>query len=98
MVIRHLDQTDLAERWNISARTLERWRWIGEGPCYVKLGGRVRYRIEDVEAFESRQLRDSTAAPADTAYSRSVGTDKGNSVRAGATPAARPSHGHDAVS
>lgn len=61
MVVRHMDQTDLAERWNISARTLERWRWIGEGPRYVKLGGRVRYRLEDVEAYEAQQARASTA-------------------------------------
>lgn len=61
MVVRHLDQTDLAERWNISARTLERWRWIGEGPRFVKLGGRVRYRLEDVEAYEAQQVRASTA-------------------------------------
>ena len=61
MLVRHLDQTDLAERWNISARTLERWRWIGEGPRFVKLGGRVRYRLEDVEAYEAQQVRASTA-------------------------------------
>ena len=61
MVVRHLDQTDLAERWNISARTLERWRWIGDGPRFVKLGGRVRYRLEDVEAYEAQQVRASTA-------------------------------------
>ncbi len=61
MSLRHLNQIALADRWNISARTLERWRWIGEGPRYVKLGGRVRYRLEDIEAYEARQVRASTA-------------------------------------
>jgi predicted site-specific integrase-resolvase len=58
---KHLNQIDLADRWNISHRTLERWRWVGEGPQFVKLGGRVVYRLEDVEAFEAEQLRDRTA-------------------------------------
>ncbi|WP_439634907.1 helix-turn-helix transcriptional regulator [Glycocaulis sp.] len=61
MATRHLNQIDLAARWNISHRTLERWRWSGEGPVYIKLGGRVVYRLEDVEAFEHEQARESTA-------------------------------------
>ena len=31
MATRHLSQIELAARWNISHRTLERWRWTGEG-------------------------------------------------------------------
>ncbi len=63
MSLRHLNQINLADRWNISHRTLERWRWTGEGPRFVKLGGRVVYRLEDVEAFEADQpLRASTSA------------------------------------
>jgi predicted site-specific integrase-resolvase len=61
MATKHLNQIDLAARWNISHRTLERWRWTGEGPRFVKLGGRVVYRLEDVEAFEREQIRVSTA-------------------------------------
>jgi hypothetical protein len=61
-VVRHLTQVQLADRWQISARTLERWRWIGEGPRFLKLGGRVIYRLEDVEDYECKQLRDSTTA------------------------------------
>lgn len=53
----HLNQIELATRWNISHRTLERWRWRGEGPSFVKLGGRVVYRQRNVEAFEESQLR-----------------------------------------
>ncbi len=59
MAVRHLNQIDLAARWNISPRTLERWRWIGEGPPYLKIGGRVVYRLEDVERYEQEQLRQS---------------------------------------
>ena len=47
-----LSQIELAARWKISHRTLERWRWTQEGPRYLKIGGRVVYRVSDVEAFE----------------------------------------------
>jgi len=57
----YLTQAALADRWNISPRTLERWRWLGQGPQYLKVGGQVRYRLADVEAYERNQLRASTA-------------------------------------
>jgi hypothetical protein len=53
----HLNQLDLARRWRISPRTLERWRWLRQGPSYLKLGGVVVYRAADIEAFEQTQLR-----------------------------------------
>jgi predicted site-specific integrase-resolvase len=54
---RHLNQEQLARRWSLSARTLERWRSDGKGPCYLRLGGRVAYRLEDIEAFEKAGRR-----------------------------------------
>ena len=60
---RHLHQIDLADRWGMSERTLENWRWKGRGPRFLKIGGRVSYRIEDVEAFEEEQLRTKSARP-----------------------------------
>jgi hypothetical protein len=56
----HFRQRDLARRLGLSPRTLEGWRWRGTGPRFVKAGGRVLYRLEDVEAFEETQLRQST--------------------------------------
>ncbi len=61
MTITHLAQSELATRWRISMRTLERWRWMGEGPRFIKLGGRVVYRLADIEAFEAEKLRSSTS-------------------------------------
>ena len=73
MSVTHLNQTHLARRWNISPRTLERWRWIGQGPRYIKIGGRVVYRIEEIEAFELQQTRASTSdIPAASAIVRSA--------------------------
>lgn len=53
----HLNQVQLARRWSLSPRTLERWRWHRRGPRYLKVGGRVVYRIEDIEAFEVSATR-----------------------------------------
>ena len=55
------NQTDLAARWLVSPRTLERWRWLGTGPRYHKIGGRVVYKLEDIEAFEAGRSFISTA-------------------------------------
>ena len=62
MDVRHLNQVQLSRRWSISPRTLERWRWLKAGPQYLKIGGRVVYRLEDVEAFEAYQLHLVTPA------------------------------------
>ncbi|RYG87466.1 MAG: DNA-binding protein [Alphaproteobacteria bacterium] len=63
MTLTHLHQTDLARRWKMSPRTLERWRWLGQGPVFLKLNGKIVYRLEDVEAFEADSLRTSTSTP-----------------------------------
>lgn len=60
MTTRHLNQTELAARWTISPRTLERWRFTGEGPQFIKIGGRVAYRLEDIEGYEAEQIRQTT--------------------------------------
>jgi hypothetical protein len=57
---RCMTQTELAERWRISEATLERWRTESNGPLFLKLGNQVRYRVQDVEAFEEVALRGST--------------------------------------
>jgi hypothetical protein len=63
--MQHLDQRTLAERWLISPRTLEQWRWQGRGPRYLKIGGRVVYRLSDVEIFEAASLHANTFGPVD---------------------------------
>lgn len=63
--VKHLNQRQLADRWDVSEATLERWRSEGIGPVFLKLQGRVLYRLEDVEAFESDSLRKSTSERVD---------------------------------
>jgi excisionase family DNA binding protein len=42
----------------VNERTLERWRCEGKGPAFVRLGRRVRYRRDDLEAWLVRQRQD----------------------------------------
>ena len=58
----YINQMELAVRWRISHRTLERWRWTGEGPQCLKVGGRVVYRVSDIEDYEQTLVRTSTGA------------------------------------
>lgn len=56
----HLNQKQLADYWGVSQRTLERWRSIGWGPLFLKIGGRVVYRMEDIRTYEDQHLAVST--------------------------------------
>ncbi len=56
-----LSPRQLASRWGLSEKTLERWRMLGTGPVFLKLGGRVLYQVEEVEAHEQKRARRCTA-------------------------------------
>ena len=58
-----LNPSELAERWHLSVKTLERWRSEGSGPVYLKLHGKVLYRLSDVEDHETRYARRGTGVP-----------------------------------
>ncbi|ARU21374.1 DNA-binding protein [Ralstonia solanacearum] len=59
-----LDETELAKRWGLSVKTLQRWRQDQLGPVFCKLGSRVTYLISEIEAFERRVSRNSTSVRA----------------------------------
>ena len=46
----------LAGRWGCSVARLQRGRTVGEGPRYLKIVGKVLYRLKDIEAFEEACL------------------------------------------
>jgi hypothetical protein len=67
MTAPHLRPNELAARWHISWKTLARWRWTGDGPRFLKVSGKVLYRLEDIEAYEAAHVRsrtDERAVPA----------------------------------
>lgn len=54
-----LTADQLVARWNaqVASATLATWRSRGNGPKFVKIGGRVLYRLADVIAWEARNTR-----------------------------------------
>jgi hypothetical protein len=57
----NMSEHELAQKWGISPKTLQRWRSEGRGPRYLKLSKRVIYPIEEIQKFESRSLYASTS-------------------------------------
>lgn len=56
-----LSETELAHRWGISPKTLQRWRSEGRGPQYLKLSKRVTYPLESITEYERGALHISTS-------------------------------------
>ena len=50
-----LDDKAVAALLALSVGTIRRWRLFGTGPQAVKLGGAVRYRPADVDAWIAAQ-------------------------------------------
>ena len=57
----YLNTREAAERLGLSTRTLDRYRVSGDGPVFLKFGGRVRYLIEDLDAWVRTRRRRSTS-------------------------------------
>jgi predicted site-specific integrase-resolvase len=46
-----LTEKEAAKRLFAKPQTLNKWRVRGRGPVYLKLAGKVRYRLDDIKAF-----------------------------------------------
>jgi hypothetical protein len=60
---RFLKTPDAAVHLGLSARTLEKHRCFGTGPVFRKLGGRIVYAIDDLDAWAALGTRNSTSDP-----------------------------------
>ncbi|MFN9747911.1 MAG: helix-turn-helix domain-containing protein [Burkholderiales bacterium] len=52
-----MTEKHLADRWQISLKTLRRWRLDSEGPVWHKLFRHVRYHEADILEFEQRSAQ-----------------------------------------
>jgi hypothetical protein len=68
----HLTQSQAAAHLNLSPRTLEKYRVIGGGPKFRKLGTRVRYTLGDLNEWSAARTCESTSDPLYTARPRSA--------------------------
>ena len=59
--VRHLTQRDLAKRWNKSVATIEKYRALGNSPRFLKIGGIVLFREEDVLEYERNRLYETNS-------------------------------------
>ena len=60
---RYLRTPEAAKFLGLSGRTLEKHRTFGTGPAYRKIGGRVVYRLEDLQHWAEAGARTSTSDP-----------------------------------
>ena len=60
---RFLRTSEAARQLGLSGRTLEKHRTYGTGPLYRKIGGRVVYALQDLQAWADRGAKASTSDP-----------------------------------
>jgi predicted DNA-binding transcriptional regulator AlpA len=58
---RLLSTEEVAEVLGRPPRTLRQWRYLNQGPRYLKVGATVRYRAGDVEDWLRAQEREAAA-------------------------------------
>ena len=59
-----LDVHEAAERTRLSTSTLAKLRLSGNGPTYIKLGRRVGYRLQDIDAWiELNRVKSTSEYP-----------------------------------
>lgn len=58
---RYLRAPDAARFLGISIRTLEKHRTYGTGPTYRKIGGRIVYSVNDLQAWTEDGIRKSAS-------------------------------------
>lgn len=44
-------EDEVSKRLKVSVASLRRWRLLGRGPAFLKVGSLVRYHPEDLEAW-----------------------------------------------
>lgn len=59
----YLTPAQVAERYegSISVRTLSNWRYLGTGPAFSRLGGRILYPEDKLIEWEEKQTVTSTS-------------------------------------
>lgn len=63
MHVSYFTAHQLSKRWMLAPKTLEKWRYKGIGPQYIKVGNRVLYPVQDVLAFEQQGLKKTKPLP-----------------------------------
>jgi excisionase family DNA binding protein len=46
-----MTEQEVSKRLNVSVASLRRWRLLGRGPRFLKVGSLVRYQAEELDAW-----------------------------------------------
>lgn len=57
---RLLTEKEAAEILNVSIKTMQFWRLVGNGPPFTKLGRLVRYELKELQNFIQQNRRKNT--------------------------------------
>jgi hypothetical protein len=57
-----VDERQVAVQLNIQPGTLRKWRFLGRGPEFIRIGRAVRYRVIDIEAWIASRPRGGESA------------------------------------
>ena len=58
----HVSAESAADYLGLTSKCLANWRWRGQGPKYLVVGSRVRYRLSDLDEYLSRCERTPSAS------------------------------------
>ena len=47
-----IEVDELAARWGVTRKTIDNRRYRGQGPSYFKIGGKIKYDLDDVKRME----------------------------------------------
>ena len=95
-----LNEIELADRWGMSPKTLQRWRNLNVGPEYRKLGKKIMYPLADVEDYENLVRSNFAGIEEILLYLQHAG-GQGSAARRGRSPgpslsAPAPTQAHQA--
>jgi excisionase family DNA binding protein len=57
----HITIKELAERQRVSVVTVRRWIAAGLAPSHIRCGRTIRFRLQDVEAWEAERIDEQSA-------------------------------------
>lgn len=56
-----MKEKQVSQEYNLSVSWLRNARWKGDGPQFVKIGGGIFYRPDDLTAYIEKNTRNSTS-------------------------------------
>jgi len=59
---KYMTGAEVAAMFRTSPETVRYWKYVGKGPKFLKVGRRVLYAVEDVEAWASDARSGGVAA------------------------------------